>query len=463
MDKVIQRFVSVVLVILSVQSISAQVSGGYWGNQYGSRGFLLNGAVIASVDDETAIFYNPGALGLSDKFGVSVSLITPTFNFIKTNDLLGDGSRFTDKGLGLAPGLVAAEIEPFGTEKINVGFTIFERFRSKVHYDERVVNEIPKDNDMLFVGELEYDRDFSETWVGIGASLELHNRLSVGISQFITWRGERVDLNFKKEFIDRNDPNNLLASWRSQFRYSYGANAGIISKVGLSWRPFNMKIGLTYTSRTYGLILRGADYKYSDARLSSNGAQLRSNKRDVELNKYRTPWSLGFGLEFKIKKTLISVSAEYFEELEAFDIIDDTDDPLEGLSPGSEPVRTVVTLGNNDVLNVALGIERILNRNYSLFLAGRTDFSPKTVLNIGEGISFLSTDPDRFHISMGGTYLYKRSKFSIGVDYGFGFKTGGRQLIDLNDVNEENVFKLSGKDVVDTHVHSMALFITYNL
>jgi len=49
---------SLFITILSIPVFS-QSTGGYWGNQYGSQGLLLNGAVIASCDDEAAIFYNP--------------------------------------------------------------------------------------------------------------------------------------------------------------------------------------------------------------------------------------------------------------------------------------------------------------------------------------------------------------------------------------------------------------------
>ena len=39
----------------------------YWSNQYGPKSMLLSGAVIGSVHDMSATFYNPGALGYIDK------------------------------------------------------------------------------------------------------------------------------------------------------------------------------------------------------------------------------------------------------------------------------------------------------------------------------------------------------------------------------------------------------------
>lgn len=453
----------IVCSLVFLQNISAQVTGGYWGNQYGSRGLLLNGAVIAGCNDETAIFYNPAGLGLTDDFGVAVSLVTPTYNFIKTSDLLGEGNDFVDDGLGLAPGLVAAKFQPFGTERINAGVSIFKRFQSKIEYSDRVVNDV-EDTGALFVGDLDYVKDFSETWVGLGMSFELHEKLSIGFTEFFTWRSEKVGLDFRKEFIRKDDPEKLISSWRSNFSYGYGANAGILTKVGLSWRPYNVRLGVTYTSSTYGLVLRSADYKYNDTKvLSGSDSELSSNDRSTELNGYRTPWSLGIGIDFTVGETRLSISGEYFAEVLPYSIIDDIDDPLNGLSPESEEIRTVVRQGNDAVFNMAIGMERTLNNKYSWFLSGRSDFSSNSLLDIGEGISFLSVNPDIFHIAIGGAYLYKKSKFSIGVDYGFGFKSGGQQFVDLSNVTEENLFTFNGENTVDTQVHSFSLFITYDL
>jgi len=444
--------------------ISGQVTGGYWGNQYGSRGLLLNGAVIAGCDDETAIFYNPAGLGLTDDFGVAVSLVTPTYNYVKTSDLLGEGTDIVDDGLGLAPGLVAAKFSPFGTEKVNAGISIFKRFESEVKYSDRIVSEVENEPSTLFVGDLEYMRDLSETWIGLGMSFELHDRLSIGFTEFFTWRGEDVDLDFRKEFIRKDDPEVLFSSWRSKFSYGYSANAGLLTKLGLSWRPYNMKLGITYTSPTYGLVLRGADYKYNDTKVRAQGsAELSSNDRSTELDEYITPWSIGGGLEFTMGNTRLSVSAEYFSEVAPYSIIDDLDDPLDGLSTVTEEVRTVIRQGNSAVLNVAVGMERTLSKKYSWFLSGRSDFSPNSILDIGEGISFLSTNPNVYHVAIGGAYLYRKSKFSIGLDYGFGFKSGGQQFIDLSNVTEDNLFTFDGQNIVDTQAHSLSLFFTYDL
>ena len=209
------RIFGTVIVLFCTLSVFGQVNSHYWSHQYGSRGLLLNGSVIASVNDETAIFYNPASMGLTDDFGLSLSLITPTYSQLRTTDFLGEGTSFKDHGLGLAPGLVAAMLKPFGTDKVTLGITTFKRFQSEVNVEDRIVKNVPNSNDQIFLGDVNFNRRLSETWLGLGMSFRIHKKLAVGFTQFLTWRGENVGLNFRKEILDKDNPSALIAGWRS--------------------------------------------------------------------------------------------------------------------------------------------------------------------------------------------------------------------------------------------------------
>ena len=445
-------------------ALFSQANSHYWSHQYGSRGLLLNGSIIASVNDETAIFYNPGSMALTEDFGLSLSLVTPTYSVLRTTDFLGEGTSFVDQGLGLAPGLVAAMFKPFGTDKVTLGITTFTRFRSEINVEDRLVNEISNNSSQIFLGDVDFSRRLSETWVGVGLSFRLHKNFALGFTQFLTWRGENVLLNFRKEILDKNNPANLIAGWRSNFEYGYSANAGSLTKFGMCWQPGGVKFGATFTSSTYSLIFKGADYAFDEQKVfTDNTSTSSSNDRSVDLNDYKTPWSLGFGVEIPVGGSKLSLSAEYFTEIEQYDLIDDVDDPLDGLSEQSESTAIQIGQANDKVINVGIGIERSWNRKYTWFYGFRTDFSPKSLFQLREGISFLASTPNIYHISTGGAYAYRKSQFSLGIDYGFGYKRGGEQLTDISNVTVDNIFEFSGKDEVKTFVHQFSLYITYDL
>lgn len=457
--------VGVLYVLLLISSFAVcQVNSHYWSHQYGSKGLLLNGAVIASVTDETAIFYNPGAMALNDEFGLSLSLITPRYSVLRTTDFLGENTSFSDKGLGLAPGMAAALFKPFGTDKVSLGLTTFQRFKSGINVEDRIINGVSGNNDQIFLGDVNFNKRVSESWFGLGLSFRLHPKFAIGFTQFLTFRGERVRINFKKEILDRVNPQILISGWRSEFEYGYSANGGSLIKMGMSWQPGDIKIGATFTTRAYGLIHRSADYAFDDQKIFVDGRNTSSsNDRSVSLNEYVTPWSIGFGLEMPIGVSTVSISAEYFSKVNEYDLINDVDDPLDGQSPNPETTTVVVSERSNRVLNLALGVEQFMNEKYTWFYGFRTDFSPRSILDLGEGISFLSSTPNIFHASTGAAYSYRKSQFSVGIDYGFGYKVGGKQLTDISKITLDNIFTFSGDDSVNTFTHQFSLFITYDL
>jgi hypothetical protein len=440
------------------------VNSHYWSHQYGAKGLLLNGSIIASVNDETAIFYNPGSMALTDEFGISLSLITPTYSLLKTTDFLGEGTSFSTYGVDFSPGLVAAMFKPFGTDKITLGLTTFKRFKSQINVEDRAVRNVESNEDQIFLGDLDFTRRLSENWFGIGLSARLSSKLAIGLTQFFTFRNEKVGLNFKKEILDKNNPDNLIAGWRSNFDYGYSANGGMLTKIGICWQPSFVKVGATYTSHTYRVIDRGGNYAFDDQKIAFNGGNTSaSNDRSIELSEYHTPWSIGLGIEIPLDGSVLSISGEYFTSVEKYNLIDDEDDPLDGLAANPKPTSVKIGQANNRVLNIGVGVERMLKEKYTWFYGFRTDFSPRSLFDLGEGITFLASTPNIYHLSTGGSYHYMKSHFSVGIDYGFGFKTGGKQLTDITDISVDNIFQFSGDDSVNTFVHQVALYITYDL
>jgi len=450
--------------VIGNASVDAQLNSHYWSHQYGSKGLLLNGSVIASVNDETAIFYNPGAMSLTDEFGISLSLITPTYSQYKTSDFLGDNTSFKDQNLGLSPGLVAAILKPFKTDKISVGLTTFTRFRSSINVEDRFLKLVFANNDQIFQGEVDFNRRISENWFGVAISAQLSERLAIGVTQFVSFRGERVLLDFKKEILDRNNPGDLVAGWRSEFEFGYSANGGTLSKLGICWQPGEVRLGATFTTATYGIADQRADYAFDDQKVNFAGTNTSSsNDQRTALSSYQTPWSFGIGAQLPLTSSILSISAEYFTAVGQYNLIDDIDDPLDGLSTEQNLIRTTVAQAASPVLNFGFGIEKEYDEKYTYFYGFRTDFSPNNLLDLSDEISFLANSPDIFHLSGGLAYSYQKSQFSVGLDYGFGFKVGGQQLTDIANVTQENIFEFSGNDSVNTTIHQIQLFITYDL
>lgn len=456
------RLLPLYLWALCSMSLEAQVSSNYWSHQFGARGQLLNGAVVSSVNDETAIYYNPGAFALYAQSGLSLSLVSPSYTITRTTDYLGDGTSFLDRRAAFAPGLVAAAFKPFKTDRVVLGVTSLTRYQSSTTFNDRVVNRL--NEDQLFIGQLQYTRRLREDWLGAAISWEPTDKLAVGVSHFATFRGESIRLAFKKEIVDPAQPNNLIQSWRNDTDFRYRVDGGLITKLGIIWNPGQFVLGLTYTTGLRGAIDERGRYAVDDQKVALDGStDVTSNIINQGIRRFRPPSSIGGGITIESGISEVSISFEYFSDIPTYTLFEATDDPYDGQSSVSDPTIVSIKQSANEVLNIAVGVKRRYAADKDLYLGFRTDLSPDNFIDFGESIAFLANSPDIFHLSVGVARRYLKSQFSVGLDYGGGVRRGGEQLTNLTTVQSENLFNFSGDPVVDTYVHEISLFITYDL
>jgi len=453
-----------ILLLLISLSSWAQVDAHYWTHQYGAKGLLLNGAVIASTEDETAIFYNPGSMGRGEKFGLSLSFLSPTYSELKTENFLGKGTIITDRDFGFSPGFAAVGFPLFDNKRFHGGATTFTRFKTNLRFQGREVNEVANDPNQLLVGNLDFQRRVSERWLGFGLSYKVTESLSIGGSQFVVLHGESTDLQIQKDIVAKIRPDQLLLSARSKLRYSFNASGGFLTKLGLSWKAFeeDVLLGFTITTPTYGVIYKSASFEINDLRKPSpDSTFIQSNLSDATLLKYKTPLSIGYGMDFNYNGWRLSLSAEYFAEIKNYAIIESADDPYDGLATGTIRETSVIT-GNKEILNFALGAQKKLLDGSTLILGFRTDFNQRKPLEGFSQFEFLASTPSIYHISAGGLFRLWNNEVSVGLDVGFGSRKGKENLIDFDNTTPENLFGVTATKDVTTKFQSFVLILTYD-
>lgn len=443
-------------------TVNGQIDAHYWTHQYGAKGLLLNGAVIASSDDETAIFYNPACMGQGNNLGFVFSFLTPTYSSLRNSNFTGEGSSFSDDDLGFSPGFAAVRLKPFKTDKIILGIASFERLSSDIRFTDRVVLPVDNFDEVFYIGNLDFTRKLSQEWLGFGLSYNINEHLGIGVSQFSIWHSENLDFNFRKEVVLRENPETLVFGWRSKFEYNLSAYAGWITKLGIVWDTHKFKFGATLTTPAYGFPRKTASYAIDDQRLTQAVLDISSNRRDIELSNFKTPVSFGVGMEVAFEDLTVSFSSEYFRSISEYTLFSDTDDPYEGIAENSESTVVNVSTSNNRVINFALGFQSRVDEKLTWLWGLRTDFNQKSSLNLNGVTSYLSSSPSIFHISGGARFTSPKNEISVGIDYGYGRRTGGRQLTDLQDLNIFNFFEFGSESNVTTTAHSVIIFLTYD-
>ena len=456
-----------VLLLFSQINLEGQLDAHYWTHQYGAKGLLLNGAVIATAEDETNIFYNPGALGMDDNIGFAFSFLTPTYMSLLSKNFLADNQQATDEGVDFSPGFLAVRFQPFKDKRITFGIASFERFKSDINLKDRFVDFINSQEAFLLQADLNFRRKVSEDWFALSASFNISDNLGIGISQFSAWHSESLELGLKKEIVSAQNPQEIVASWRTEFDYDFSIYNGFITKLGMTLQYDDFKAGLTYTSPMYHITSSSASYSLDDQRLvllnnTSPINSVVSNRDGTELEKYKTPYSVGLGFEFVNGRRFYSISAEYFSSVDRYTVFQDAKNAFDIINVESEPVLVEVEQGNESVLNLAIGYQFMKNDKVTWIAGFRTDFNENNSLLLNQSAEYLSTSPDIYHISGGGMFHFGKNVFSIGLDLGYGQSKKGIQLADVSDVNIENLFSFSGQENVTNRFFSAMLFLTYD-
>ena len=145
----------------------------YWTYQFGTRANLLSGAVVGSVVDLGAAFYNPGALTLIEEPDVFATQKVFELSDIKYDPDVGVDAALSDLSLDVAPGYVAG-ILPFRFLRNHVlAYSFFTRYLFKARLGgaavgqlEELVPELSGD----FFAQADVIRELNESWGGLSWS-----------------------------------------------------------------------------------------------------------------------------------------------------------------------------------------------------------------------------------------------------------------------------------------------------
>jgi len=444
--------------------LAAQVDGHYWTHQYGARGLLMNGAVIASPEGETALFYNPGAVGMDEELGFELSFITPTYSVLRKTNLLNNGNVIKDDGLNTAPGFLGARFKPFESDRFTAGITTFNRLKTNINLSDRIVNGVEGSSELLYRGDIDFSRRINEIWFGFSLAYNITDQLGVGLTQFSTWHSQSSDLDFKKEIVEIDEPTDITQSWRSQFAYSVSTQSAFVAKLGLAFRADQIRLGLTMTTGSYFPIRKRGSYLIEDHRINelSNERSTVSNRAGTKNVNRKSPFSIGLGLDVLADDLELALSGEYFRRIKKYNLLELSDDPYDGVSTSSDLTQVNLNEEAETVFNIAVALKKVRSEKTTLFVGFRTDIDQEAVISLDNFPNYLGSIGSVYHFSGGGLFTLGKNRLSLGMDIAYGRQGEGLQLVDLSSIDQSNIFQFSGDKTVTTSFFSTMIFCTYD-
>ncbi len=415
---------SIILVVMAAAAapaVAVAQDSHYWTYQFGTRANLLGGAVIGSVLDVSATFYNPGALSLIEDPEVIATSKVFELSRVAIEPDVGAQVDLANLRLDLAPGFVGGLL-PFGFLGDHVlGYSLFTRYQFKSTLDAGGTGSLddlpgvgqPGD----FLGLLRDDQDMNEFWVGISWSYPLGRRMGIGVTQFVAYRSPKSRTRVLFEgFTEAAE--GALSTRETAFNYWHYR---LLWKAGLTLEWQGVSLGVTVTTPSLEVLSSGkalVNIAQFDVDSDADGTPdpvFRASIQEGLDADYRSPWSVGLGATYSPTATsTLHFSTEYFGKVDQSTVMEL--DPFEEQSTG-DTITAVLTQQADDVLNFGLGLEHEFSPTLSGYAAFRTDFSAKPT-DVPSDVAFSSWDI--FHVSGGTHFRIGTADLTLGLSYGWG-------------------------------------------
>ncbi|UCD25729.1 MAG: hypothetical protein JSW51_07400 [Gemmatimonadota bacterium] len=423
---------AVVAVLAASTSLAAQDSH-YWTMQYGPRPSLLGGAVIGSVDDVSASYYNPGALGLAQDLAFAVSTNVFEYSLVRLEDGGGEGVDLGTSKSGIRPSLVAGSItrDLFGGG--TVAYSVLTRMRGSqdlAGYAILTADEIDPDLGLEdAAGLVSFEGEFNEIWAGLSYARPLGSHLSLGMSWYGAFRSQDRARETISEAVDTARVGSASLDMAAGKYYSVRT----LLKVGAFGQFGAVTVGATVTTPSLHITGSG-ELGLNRGVFRPDTTALAATIQTDLAAEFKSPLSVGFGGAVRLGNTRLHASAEWFDAIAPYVVIQGE----EFVTQEPEVIWTPAPMQQLDeVFNWGAGLEHAFSTRFSVYASYYTDKSGLTdkLTDPTPSLSILPIDINT--VTAGSDFVIGSARFTLGVGYGWGKKLD-RNLTDaLKGEDEE--------------------------
>jgi hypothetical protein len=429
-------FVAASLLIFAAISTYAQ-DAHHWTHQYGTRSTLLGGAVIGSVSDLSAVYYNPGALSIDEEPGILLAARVYQWTRYTFASGLSDRTDIGNDRVSPAPGLIAGRFRFGWLGSDQLAYSLLVRQRAKLEMEGRrldtrdVISGV--DGDETYGAYAGLTEDLNETWIGLTWSRHLSPNLGFGLTQFVAVRNHSAHIILTAQALAST--GELAVTIQSR-EYDY-RHIGLVWKLGLSGQHESIQYGVSLTTprlAIYGSGDLGSNSTVTAQDIDGDGSvdsEMSNSYQDGLDAEFESPWSIGFGTAYTYRETTFHTSVEWFAGVDKFVVIELV--PFHSQSSG-EVVSQEITHQLDQVVNFGIGVEHSVTENFGIYGSFSTDYSTK---GPDANTNMSITDWDIYHVSGGISTRVGKSDILIGLGYSFGSKTAARAL-DFHNASEAN-------------------------
>ncbi len=415
--------------IISYTTINAQETY-YWNIQYGTRSTLLGGAVIGSVSDLSATYYNPGAIALFEDVQFILSARIYQYENYTLEDGAGEGIDLDFSNVTPSPSFIAFDLDFGFLGEDKLALSLLTRQSTSFEFSTRIIDSLDiiesSPGKESFAGGFSLEKKFVDMWGGITYSTKLSELVGLGITGYFAYDSHRIG---SETILQALQSSGDIASFTDISNYRFNSLRALFKfGVGINLNP--LTLGMTVTSPD--LSITGSGSVGTHRFLSGVDSTIfESNFQDDVDATYKNPLSIGFGGAYRFGKVNVHISAEWFDKINSYYVVDT--EPY--LSQGNgELLTNDLTHEAKSIINYGIGFDYIMNNEVIISAGFVTDFTAK-VENTETNLSSAS-NWDVYHITTGASFPIGGSQTTLGISYSFGNDTFQNEINITPDPND---------------------------
>lgn len=453
-----QRIIFIIFLLIT-STVFAQEHH-YWTSQFGSRSALMGGAVVGGVNDTSAGYYNPGALGFIDSSSFSVSANGYKIDRVSIENGAGTDTNLESLQTHIIPLLISGTFEFRGNK---FGYSLVSKSTSTLNTSGRIekvgdwinVNNAPLPDRHLFEGIEEYrgqhvyNSQVKEIWGGLSWAYKMMRNLSWGGSLFFALRNQSFNRVDRAHAVNQASLSSII-DYRSQ--YSDYWNVRGLLKLGVAAHFDPVKIGLTLTTPSFHLAGDGTTGASTEWHYFDSTRFIGDDRQEGLDAKYKTPLSLAAGVEYAVNsRTNLAATIEWFTERDRYHVLMPTSKSFflgyGDVTPIDSAALLEVIDSARSVTNLALAVEHRLNSTYRGYLSIRTDFT-----SFDDNREMGINNWDIYHLTLGVIKKREESELAVGLSYSYGYQHDFEQVSNIRPENFSPETSFNYKFLGDTHL-----------